>query len=214
MKTRFIAVLLLSAALSRSEIVDRIAISVSSRIIKDSDIDQDLRITAFLNHQRPAFDAAARKAAASRLLDQTFIRNEIALGEYEVAPVAEAQALLASLKKSRYADDAAYKSALASYGISEEDLKDHLLWQMTALHFIDLRFRPAVLVSDDEIQNYFDQHRREMEAANPGKPATLAALHDQIQQTLTGEAVNRLLFDWLERRRKAAKIVYLEESLK
>jgi len=214
MTLRAVVLLLLAGSLGRSEIVDRIAIIADNKIIKDSDIDQDLRITAFLNNQRPVFTAAARKTSAKRLLDQIFIRSEIDQGEYETAPVAEAQNLLASIKKSRYPSEAAYKNALASDRISEEDLKAHLLWQMTVLHFIDLRFRPAVLVSDDEIRNYFDAHKSQMEAANPQKPATLEAFHDQIQQTLTGEEVNKLLYDWLDRRREIAKIVYLEESLK
>ena len=201
MTLRAIVLLLLAGSLGRSEIVDRVAIIAGNKIIKDSDIDRDLRITAFLNNQRPVFTAAARKASAKRLLDQIFIRSEIDQGEYETAPVAEAQNLLASLRKSRYANDAAYKSALVSYRISDEDVKAHLLRQMTVLHFIDLRFRPSVLVSDDDIRKYFDAHQRQLEAANPAQPATLAALHDQIQQTLTGEEVNLLMYDWLDRRR-------------
>jgi hypothetical protein len=62
MTLRAIVLLLLAGSLGRSEIVDRVAIIAGNKIIKDSDIDRDLRITAFLNNQRPVFTAAARKA--------------------------------------------------------------------------------------------------------------------------------------------------------
>lgn len=210
----FPAAILLAACAARGEIVDRIAIIAGNAIIKDSDIDTDIRITAFLNNRRPQFTPAARQASASRLLDQIFIRKEIEAGDYASAPVSEAQNLLASIRKSRYPTSAEFKAALASYEISEDDLKAHLEWQMTVLHFIDQRFRPGVLIAADDIQKYFEEHKAQLAASNPGKPVTVEALHDQIQQTLVGEAVNQLLFDWLNRRRAQARITYLEASLK
>ena len=150
--------------------------------------------------------AAARKESAQRLIDQVFIRNEIAAGEYESAPVSESQNLLASIKKSRYPTEAAYHTALSNYGIAEDDLKAQLVWQTTVLHFIELRFRPAVLVTEDEITAYFNQHKKAGE--------TLEAAHDKLEDTIAEERVNTALFDWLARRRKATKVVYLEESLK
>ena len=212
MTSRFIAALILLAA-ARAEIVDRIAIVVNKRIVKDSDIDLDLRVTAFLNNQPLAATPAARKDSAQRLVDQVFIREEITSGDYESAPVAEAQNLLASIKKSRFSNDIAYREALKKYGVSEDDLKEKLFWQMTVLHFIDLRFKPSVLVTDDEIKSYYDEHRAQLQAAHGGQPATLETLHDSIEETITGERVNKLLFDWLARRRKAAKIIYHEPEL-
>ena len=206
-------VLLWTASLAQAVIVDRVAIIVGNGVIKDSDIAEDLRITAFLNNERAAITPAARKAAASRLIDQRLIRREIESGDYPSGSVAEAQNLLADLKK-RYPDDAAYRKALASGGIDEEDLKSRLLWQLTVLRVIDVRFRPAVLVTDEELEAYYNEHKQQLQTANPEKPATFDALRPQIQDILTGERVNQLLDEWLARRRKDTKIVYLEEALK
>ena len=141
------------------------------------------------------------------------IRKEIQSGDYSSAPVAGAQELLANLKK-RYPDEAVYKKALASDGIDEDEVKDRLLWQLTVLRFIDARFRPSALVTDESIEKYYQQNLQQLRAANPGKPATLDALRAQIQDALTGERVNQLLDDWLSGRRQDAKIVYLEDALK
>jgi hypothetical protein len=207
------AVFLLAIPFAQAVIVDRVAIIVGNAIVKDSDIDEDLRVTAFLNNESPVFSQAARKKAASRLIDQALIRREIQSGDYPSAPVAEAQNLLANLKK-RNPDEAVYKKALASHGIDEDEVKDRLLWQLTVLRFIDARFRPAALVTDEDVEKYYDQHQQQLGAANPGKPAMLDALRAQIQDTLMGERVNELLDEWLNRRRQDAKIVYLEDSLK
>jgi hypothetical protein len=206
-------VLLGIESLAYAVIVDRVAVIVGDAAIKDSDIEDDLRITAFLNNESPAATPAARKQAANRLIDQKLIRKEIQAGDYPSASVAEAQSLLADLKK-RYPNETAYQKALASRGIDEEDLKERLLWQLTVLRFIDTRFRPAAFVPDQEIETYFNEHKQQLQAANAGKPVTLDALRSQIQDILTGERVNQLLDEWLDRRREATKIVYLEEALK
>ena len=214
MTIRPIAVLLAASVICQAAIVDRIAIIIGNRIIKDSDIAEDLRITAFLNGEQPSFTAASRKKAASRLIDQALIRNEIEMGEYPTGSIAEANNLLASLKKSRYASNAAYEKALASYGISDEDVKSQLLWQLTVLKFIDLRFRPGAVATEEEIAKYFQEHQKELQASKPAQAVTLENSRSQIQEQVAGERVNQLLDEWLGRRRENSKIVYLEEGLK
>jgi len=199
--------------IAHAVIVDRIAITVGNAIIKDSDITEDLRITTFLNNESLTASLAARKVAASRLIDQAVIRKEIDSGAYPSASAAEMQNLLAEVEK-RYPNEAAFKRALTSRGIDEADLKAHLVWQLTVLHFIDARFRPSALITEEDIEKYYKEHKPQLEAANPGKPAMLEELHAQIQDLLTGERVNQLLDDWLIRRRQNAKIVYLEDALK
>jgi hypothetical protein len=72
------------------------------------------------------------------------------------------------------------------------------------LRFIDVRFKPAVLVSDDEIEKYYRAH--------PSK-SSLADRHDQISDILTGEKVNQVFFAWLDQQHKDAKIQFQEGGL-
>jgi hypothetical protein len=204
---RFTAAILLSSMVARAVIVDRIAIVAGKKIIKDSDITNDLRLTAFLNQQPLVFTAAARKKAANRLLEQGFIRDELEAGHYPTATVEEAQDTLEGLIKSRYRTPAAYKSALAANGIAEGDLKARLLWQMTVLRFINIRFGSSVDVSDDEIRQYYDGHRQQF-------ASDLSAAHSKIQELLSGERTNKAFYDWLDRQREEATIRYLEDGLK
>jgi len=210
---RFLSVFLLTASIGRAVIVDRVAVIVGNGIVKDSDITEDLKVTAFLNKASLALTSAARKKAANLLIDQMLIRKELESGDYPFGSVIEAQTLLANLKQ-RYADETSYKRALASRRIDESDLKARLLWQLTVLRFIDARFRPAVLVTTEEVEKYYNEHKPQLEAANPGSLATLDALRLKIEDLLSGERVNVLLEDWLSRKRQETRIVYLEDGLK
>ncbi len=204
---RSIAALILFSSLAPAVIVDRIAIVADNKIIKDSDISSDLKLTAFLNQEPLSFTTTARKKAANRLLEQGFIRDEMEAGNYSQASVEEMQQTLNGLIKSRYRTPAAFKNALATYGISEDDLTARLLWQLTVLRFIDARFRSSANVTDQEIRQYYDAHQQQF-------PAGLDTSREKIEDTLAGERTNQAFYDWLDRRRKKTSIRYLEDNLK
>jgi hypothetical protein len=193
-------------------IIDRTAIVVGTHVIKDSDIDLDIRVTGFLNGGQPDFTPASRKSAASRLIDQELIREQIRSGEYPVALQSDADKLLADLKRSRFPAAGQYLRALNQLNLYESGLTARLLWQLTVLRFIDIRFRPAVVVSEQEIQQYYDAHRVQLLRAHPGAK-DLADVKPAIEQQLTGDRINTLLDEWLQQTRKETHIEYLEKTL-
>ena len=68
-----------------------------------------------------------------------------------------------------------------------------------------------MLVTDDEIDKYYRDHRAALQHQYPGK--SLDDLRDTLRDLLTGERVNTLFFAWLDQQRKDSKIKYLEENL-
>ncbi len=213
MMARLACALVLVAPPASAVIVDRIAIIVANHVIKDSDIVRDIRIVSFLNHEPPVFTAAARKQAASRLIDQQFIRDEIELGAYPTAPVSDAAALLDRLRDSRSSSGASWEDELALAHIAESELQSALLWQLTVLHFISLKFRPGVIISEDELHKYYAAHREQLEAASAGRDSTFDAMRSAIETTLVEERVNQLFYDWLDEKRKETHIEYREAGL-
>lgn len=213
MCSRLVALLFACASLLPAVIIDRIAVVTGNSIIKDSDIDREIRVTDFLNSQPLVFSVTARKDAASRLLDQIFIRQEIRAGDYPRATPQQAEAQMDSLEKNRFASDAAMERALSRYGLTADDLRAHLRWQLTVLSFIDERFKPAAFVSDEELQQYYDQHAAALKRQYPGR-TTLNDLRPQITALLSGEKVNQLFFEWLNEKRKSADVKYLEANLR
>jgi hypothetical protein len=193
--------------------LDRIAIVVENQPVKDSDIERDIRVTAFLNGDRPDVGPDARKQAASRLIDQALIRGEIELAQYPEATSAEIQGMLAQVRK-RFGSQAAYTAALARDGLTDAKVKTQLGWQITVLHFIEQRFRPGVMIPDQDVQTYFERHASEFRSKAGGKPVALTDVREDIETQLAGERVNQEFFGWLEQKRKDAHIKYLEAELK
>jgi hypothetical protein len=197
---------------SSAEIIDRIAVSVSGSVITTSDLSREISVTAFQSGVTPDFSSANRRATAERMVDQKLIRRELESSHYPTPDAKEGDLLLRQLR-SRYKNDAEFQQALVHYGITEQDLRDELQWELTLLRFIDVRFRPGVRVSDQEIQQYFEKEvKPAAEAANPGKPVTLADFRDRIEETLTGQRTDQQVDNWLQEVRKRTEIVFHQEA--
>jgi hypothetical protein len=205
-------VLLLAQSLIFAVIIDRIAVIVGTSIIKDSDIDRDIRVTDFLDGQPLDLSLAKRKQAVGHLIDQVFIRNEIRIGRYQVATLQEADSQLERLSRQRFKTQLAFEESLKRYRLTDLELRTQFQWQLTVLKFIDARFKPAVLISDDEVEKYYHQHSAALQRQYPGK--SLDDLREDIRDILTGEGVNKQFFDWLDQQRSDAKTRYMEESLR
>jgi hypothetical protein len=198
---------------ARAEIVDRVSIVVGTRVIKQSDIDRDIRVVSFLNQAPPDFSAQSRKESASRLIDQLLIRQDIQATGAAPAALGGMEQLLMQIKKDRFANDMQYRQALAKYGLSEEDLRSALLWQLTVLRFIDQRFGSATAISDQDIEKYFNSHRAELTKSHV-PPRSADEVRPAVEAEISGERANQQFENWIDRTRKDTRIEYREESLR
>jgi len=204
--------LILAGAAPDSVVIDRMAVIVGRHVIKTSDMLRDLRLTEFLNREPLELGAEAKRKSAERLIDQEIIRQEIVTGGYRRPSEAEGLAFEKQLEKDRFhGSGAEMRGALAKYGIAEEQLREQLLWQLTVLRFIDQRFRAGVLVTDDDVKNYYDQHPTELRRQNP-QANSLETLQPKIRSTLEGERINQIFNEWLEHQRKIYRIEYKQAA--
>jgi hypothetical protein len=207
----FLSTLLTSSP--RAEVIDRIAVTLDNQIITESEVAREIRLSTLLNGDPLVFSPQARRKAADRLVEQKLIRREIELGRYQEPNKDEVAATLKQIQKQRFRDLEDYRQSLEKYGVSEDDLNAHVLWQLTLLRFIEVRFRPGIQVSDEEIRAYFDREQRKLEGtADPGKPQSFEDLRDQIGETLINQIVDRQLDDWLAATRKRTRIVFHPEA--
>ena len=205
----------LAATLASGAIIDRIAVTVGNRVITSSDIEREIRVTAFLNGQSPDLSPASKRAAAERMVEQRLVRHELETSRYPVPQPAEIEPVLAAFRQRYYPAEADYRRALDQYGISGQDVRDALLWQRTLLQFVDVRFRPAVQITAEEIQHYFDTVLApKLRAAEPGKTVSLDDYRDQIEDTLAGQREDREMDGWLREARRQTPIVYHDEALR
>ena len=189
----------------QAEMIDRIAVTVDNRVIAESEIMRQIRITAFLNGEQPDFSSANKRTTADRLVEQALIRRELDTGRYaaqDAAATTEHQEL-----KKKYTDENAYRQALQKSRITDKDVQEALQWQAVLLDFIEMRFRPGVQLPESEVEDYYKQQA----AQNPGKFPPFEEARESIEEILTGRLVDNALDRWLGQVRTQTRIKYTQE---
>jgi hypothetical protein len=206
-----LALLALSGAVSAATVVDRVAVVVGRRAIKTSDIDREIRVAAFLNRQEADNRADAKRKVAERLIDQELVRQDMVSGQYPLPTETDVTAFLQRMKRDRFHNsESEFRASLARYRLSEEELRRHLLWQLTVLRFIDQRFRPAILVTDEDVAAYRKEHSAELQKTYPRENDE--ALAARVQEILTGERINQAFEEWLAEGRRGTRIEYRPQA--
>jgi hypothetical protein len=207
MRTALCLVLLILPA--RAVIVDRVAVIVGSKVITDSEIMQRIRLAAFQNDEMPDFSLASRQRAAQTLIDQKVVEREMDVGHFPRQEELERKELLEAYIKSNYhSDPEALKKAAAGYGLTPDEVATDLARQSELLTFLSLRFRPAVQVTDQDVQKYFTE-----KLGATAQPADLNEKRAQIEQLLTDERADMEMDRWLADQRTRTKLEYPEKEL-
>ena len=198
--------LLLTLA-ARGEIIDRIAVSVGNQVITQDQLDDEIRISAFLNGAQPDFSVHARRAAAEQLIEQALIRREMNLTHYPLPDLSAADAELNRVEADHGGREKVLRE-LAKYGISEEDLRKRLWWQLTLLKFIDERFRPTVQVSRVEVRQYYREQVEKWKQKGVNPIPSYQESRDAMEKALTEERVDQAVDRWLGDARRQVDIRY------
>ena len=141
-RNNILPALVLAASAAFAGVVDRIAVVVGDQVFTETEVMEELRVTQLLNGDPPSDSASERRAAAERLVDQQLIRAEMSIGGYEQPPENEAAQALREFRADRFPSGPQFRAALSRYNITEDQLKQHLRWQLAVLRFVDVRFRP------------------------------------------------------------------------
>ena len=164
---------------------------------------EELRLAAFLNEEKPDFSAEARRGAAARLVERLLIEREIELTRFPAPAPEDAAKLLEQVRRGR--EEAQYREALAAYELTEATLRQYLLRQAALLRFIEVRFRPEVQVSEEDIRNCSQQHAPQTRASSEEARA-------RCEETLLAAGVDKAVERWLRDVQARARIVYREEA--
>lgn len=199
--------------LSGAELIDRVAVSVGTTVITESELLEHLRIRALLEGIPLQMDGDAKRDAADRLIQQALIRREIETTRYIMPEAALAQPLVASFKLSRFHDNAGeYQAALKLAQVTEAEVQASFLWQLTVLRFIEFRFRPGIQIAAEDIRDYYqkkflpDWRSRSKEPPPSGEDAASA-----MEEILLQERIDNQLDRWISLTRTQVSIRYREE---
>jgi hypothetical protein len=194
----FLVLLALTVAL-KGEIIDRVAIAIGNQTITELQIDEELRVTALLNHKPLVRDQKARRDAADRLVQQFLIRGEMHVSRYPDPDPADVAAYRDQVAKD-FGGAAELDQQIARYGLDKATFMRHLEAQLAILRFIEIRFSQEVSVSDADVQALMHTEQSQTDASSARR---------QLVERRTDEA----LAAWLEEARKQVNIVYLDKAL-
>lgn len=198
-------------SLGHATLLDEVAITVANQAITQSEITREIRLSSLINGEQPDYSLESRRKAGDRLVEQALVKREMAFGSYPPIPDAQVEQIYASTVKARGGPEK-LTNLLKEYDLTDKDLRDYLQWQLGLLQFIDLRFRPAVQVTEEDIQKYYRENVAGQTTSKPNPPS-LKELHDQINQKLTGERVDEQVDSWIKRGRSRTTIRYIDPSL-
>jgi len=206
---------LLFALSLRADVIDRIAASIDYRVITQSDLERQIRVTAFQDGVKPDLSPKHKREMLQTMIDQKLIQSDLENSRYPLPDPAALLPVIQQFKRDQFPSEAEYRLRLSQYGITEQDFKDLLLWQRTLLQFIEVRFESAEPPTDREISDYFEKTVKPAAmAAHPGEQVRLEDYREQIGKKLAAARADRQLEAWLQGARRRSQIVIHEEALK
>jgi len=201
------------ATKASAAVLDRIAASVGTRVITESEVILDLRVAEFLDQKPIVLSGKEKRAAANRLVDQYLILHDAEANHVALPSEADAARLLAATK-AQYPSDADYRAALARYQITEADVSNHLLAGLRALRYSDFRFRPEVQLSDEDMRAYYGQLMAARPANSPAPAPTFEESRGRVQNLMTDERVLQAMDRWLGVVREESNVRFWDEAFR
>ncbi len=197
------------------ELVDRVAVALGNQAVTLSAIDEQIRVSAFLNRQPADFSPVHRRRMAERMIEQTLLRREMEASRFTLPGGSEVSAALERTRKDRGETEAEFQAAMTKYGVGADALARNLVFQLTILRFIELRFRPGSTVSDGEVEIYYRETfvpAWERRNAAGVTPPDLDDAREEIEQVLLQTKVDQSMDEWLKQTRARTRVRFLEEA--
>jgi hypothetical protein len=197
------AMLFAPIALVRAQVIDRIAAAVGKQVIAESQVIEEIRVTAFLDGKPADWSDANHATTLNRLVDQTLIRHEIDATRFQESPAEEGAALLVHLKAGMKDFDA----SLAANHLTEAVVAKHLQWQVTFLRFVEYRFKPSIEVTDTDLKDFYSKQVEEWKKQDKPVPA-FDEVRDDLERLLSSKFVDQALDRWLGDQRTQTPILF------
>jgi hypothetical protein len=193
------------AVISSAQEVDRLLAAVNGRVITELDLKMARTLNAVLDLGRNK-PPPSRKEELNQMIDQELIRQE--MDNYPV-PQAQIDAVVQekiAYLRNVYAEIGGLPALLSQLGLEAAELTKKVRIIVLNEKFISLRFSPFVIVSDEEVEQYY-RLKLIPDMTKRGLPApSLAEVSSQIEVLLKEIKKGEAATQWLENIRKNSRI--------
>jgi len=211
MRTLIIALCLTLPA--AAEIIDRIAVTIGTRVITESMLIQQIRLAAFYDNKAPDFSPASKRAAAETLISRFLLTQEMDDTRFTVPSMNEVLEYAKEVLSPRFPDDRAYMEEIVNRKLSDDEVRQFLQTMIRVLQFIELRFQRGQTVSTEEIANYYTkEYRARWQRENPQTPLPpLDEMSEVIEEEILAAKTDAAVDEWMKQMKTTADLRYREE---
>ncbi|MEK6397098.1 MAG: peptidylprolyl isomerase, partial [Terriglobus sp.] len=108
--------------------------------------------------------------------------------------------------------DAGWKHFLADTGFTEDELRARLKQRAQVLHFIETRFRAGIRITDEQIDQYYNNTLLPQYAKQKATAPPLDSIRDRVEEILLQEQVSSLLDAWLKTLRDSGHVRMMQPN--
>lgn len=193
--------------------IDRIVATVNHKPVLQSEWEDSLRFEGFLQGRPPeTFTPQEREQALDRLIDRVLLAQQMQ------ADYSASQQELADRKDEIRSElqgaesEKGWHELLGRYGLTDATFNAALENQLTVMRFVELRLRPSVRVSSEDIEDYYNQTLMPAVKKTGREPEALEQLRPRIRELLVQKQMDSVLGDWLANLRSQSEIHITSEK--
>lgn len=200
----------ISQAAFAQNVVDQILALVNEDVVTKTDLLWSIALD-------PKAPSPAGPVSSDLLKQKLEVMIDQRLVAQEATRVPSAELIQEEVDKKRaelirsFKSEAEFRQRVESVGLTPDRIDDLIRERIVIDRFVDFRFRSFVLVTEPEIQKYYDETLAPRIRAAGQVPPPLAKVSDEINALLKQEKINQEIDRWLNTVRLRADIVQLAE---
>ena len=155
-----------AAPAAGDQVVDRVVAVVNGEIITLFELEQKAQpiLERFRNEQKGNLSETqgkeVRKRVLQNMIDNMLLQQEAERLEMEIED-SKIRERIRDIKNQRNWDDERLAQMLAKEGLEREEFEDNLREDMLRRRLVNAMVRRKLVVTEEEIQNYYDEHQDE-----------------------------------------------------
>jgi hypothetical protein len=177
------------------EVVDRIVARVENDVILWSEIRALSRYQRFLDGT-----SETDGQILDRLIDQWIVRNEADVSRFPHPSEADIERGVERVRKSLGSAEE-YESRKKKCGLTDKEIRAMVAAQLYLSNYLDSRFRPAVRVEPQAIEDFYTRSVVPVAKARGQEPPSLDDARDAIEEALMQNGINGQADQWLKESR-------------
>ncbi|MFZ0631839.1 MAG: peptidylprolyl isomerase [Acidobacteriaceae bacterium] len=199
--------------------LDHVVAIIGSNVLLQSDVEQEMQLSA-LEPLQVLPGQNTPDAALRRLIDRTLILEQMEQQQQSTTTAApEVQKSIEQLRKeipacARYhcENEQGWDDFLKAHDLTPELVQQRWSQRMAMLHFIDLRFRSGIRISQEQIAAYYHNTLAPALEKEHQFVPPLDTVSARVQEILLQQQVSGLFQDWLSSLRDQGNVRIVDDA--